>query len=115
MPRARRPARADPCPAIIASPLSLPNPYHAAQTQPTGNSSRHDTRLGPGVPLNPTARHGNVLLLQWNGSTWTAVPGPTLGTTDRLFAVAASSSSNVWAVGEFSNGGAYQALALHCC
>lgn len=62
----------------------------------------------PGAPEN-------VLLLQWNGSTWQAVPGPTLGTTNRLFGVAASSSSNVWAVGEFSNGGALQNLALHCC
>jgi hypothetical protein len=63
---------------------------------------------GPGTPEN-------VLLLQWNGSAWNAVPGPTLGTTNRVFGVAASSSSNVWAVGEFSNGGALQALALHCC
>jgi hypothetical protein len=63
---------------------------------------------GPGTPEN-------VLLLQWNGSAWQAVPGPTLGTTNRVFGVAASSSSNVWAVGEFSNGGVVQALALHCC
>jgi hypothetical protein len=63
---------------------------------------------GPGTPEN-------VLLLQWNGSAWQAVPGPTLGTTNRLFGVVASSAGNVWAVGEFSNGGALQALALHCC
>ena len=63
---------------------------------------------GPGTPEN-------VLFLQWNGSAWNAVPGPTLGTTNRVFGVAASSSSNLWAVGEFSNGGALQALALHCC
>jgi hypothetical protein len=57
----------------------------------------------------------SVLLLHWNGSTWTAVAGPTAGTDNELFAVAARSASNVWAVGDFNNGGRSQALALHCC
>jgi hypothetical protein len=57
----------------------------------------------------------NVVILHWNGSTWTAVTGPRPGTRNELFAVAASSSSNVWAVGDFSAGGADQNLAFHCC
>ena len=68
-----------------------------------------------GYSDDPNCLCGKTVVEQWNGSSWQAVPGPTLGTTNRVFGVAASSSSNVWAVGEFSSGGALQALALHCC
>jgi hypothetical protein len=57
-----------------------------------------------------------VLLLHWNGSSWKPVTGPKVGAANELFAVGASSASNIWAVGDyFSNGGAFQALAIHCC
>ncbi len=47
-------------------------------------------------------------------SHWTRVPSPTPGVNAELFAVAASSASNIWAVGIFSNG-TDNALAVHCC
>ncbi len=58
----------------------------------------------------------NVLLLHWNGQSWQAVPGPNPGTTSNMLsAVAATSSGNVWTVGQYASGGAIQALAFHCC
>lgn len=57
----------------------------------------------------------NVLILHWNGSTWKRVAGPQPGTRNALTAVAASSASNVWAVGFFDTGNLRQALAFHCC
>jgi hypothetical protein len=55
-----------------------------------------------------------TLILRWDGSRWTRVPSPTPGANAQLFAVAASSASNIWAVGIFSNG-TDNALAVHCC
>jgi len=38
------------------------------------------------------------------------------GSSDFLYAVAASSASNAWAVGQFvSNDGTDQNFAIHCC
>jgi hypothetical protein len=56
-----------------------------------------------------------ALILHWNGTKWARVPGPHPGTTSDLFAVAAASASNAWAVGTFTGSGPSQALALHCC
>lgn len=53
--------------------------------------------------------HADTLLLQWNGSTWTRVPSPSLGSSfgpgSFLAGVAASSPSNAWAVGSYHIGG----------
>ncbi len=57
----------------------------------------------------------NVLILHWNGRKWTMTNGPRPGTHNELFAVGANASSDVWAVGDFSAGGASQNLAFHCC
>jgi len=43
-----------------------------------------------------------ALLLHWNGSRWTRVARPVPGAESRLFAVAASSAKNIWAVGDFT-------------
>jgi hypothetical protein len=57
-----------------------------------------------------------TLILHWNGTTWKQVPSPNpSSTSNNLFAVAAASRTDVWAVGTSRNGTAYQALALHCC
>jgi hypothetical protein len=56
-----------------------------------------------------------VLAAGWNGSRWARVPSPNLGTTAQLFAVAATSASNAWAVGIFSDGTEDHPLAVHCC
>ena len=47
-----------------------------------------------------------TLIEHWDGTAWTAVTGANPGTTDNvLYGVRAVSSSNVWAVGAFDNGG----------
>jgi hypothetical protein len=41
------------------------------------------------------------LLLHWNGEKWQHLTAPRVGDLDSLFAVGASSATNVWAVGEY--------------
>jgi hypothetical protein len=58
------------------------------------------------------------LIEHWNGSTWKVVasPSPNPGTDNPLDGVAATSSRNVWAVGDYViNGTGERALAVHCC
>ena len=59
--------------------------------------------------------HFATLILRWNGSRWARVPSPNLGTRTQLSAVAATSKSNLWAVGSFTDAGADQPFAVHCC
>lgn len=56
-----------------------------------------------------------VVILHWDGKKWQAQPGPRPGTRNEFFDVAASSSGNLWAVGDFMAGGPDQNFALHCC
>jgi hypothetical protein len=48
-----------------------------------------------GVGGTPTA----TLIEHWNGTAWSVVPSPTVGTSPYLNGVTATSASNVWAVG----------------
>jgi hypothetical protein len=63
----------------------------------------------------------HTLVEHWNGRTWTHVNSPNVQNQvgnlyNDLFAVAATSASNVWAVGTTgSDQGPLQAIALHCC
>jgi hypothetical protein len=61
-----------------------------------------------GSPLTLTA--------QWNGTSWSLVSSPNPGTGDNILAaVAATSASDVWAVGTTSGNGADRTLILHLC
>jgi hypothetical protein len=42
---------------------------------------------------------GENLILHWNGTQWSQVSSPSLGTASSLLAVAATSAGNAWAVG----------------
>jgi hypothetical protein len=56
------------------------------------------------------------LIEHWNGTGWSIVPGPDLGSADNgLYGVAAVSTSNIWAVGEHwgSAGGCVKTLVEH--
>ena len=44
------------------------------------------------------------LILRWNGTTWTRVPSPDLGTAYDISSVAAASAGSAWAVGCTGNG-----------
>ncbi len=48
---------------------------------------------------------GQALIEHWDGAAWNVVTNPNPGTYNRFFGVAAISSQNVWAVGQFGNGG----------
>ena len=57
-----------------------------------------------------------TLILHWDGMDWTIIPSPSPGTfgLNTLYAVAANSPTDVWAVGSFTNIGEFaQTLALH--
>jgi hypothetical protein len=59
---------------------------------------------------------GNSLIEHWNGTAWKMLPSPSPGSSaSSLRAVTATSASNVWAAGDFSNGGPSQVFAIHCC
>ncbi len=45
-----------------------------------------------------------TLIERWNGATWTKVASPSIGPNNHLSAVAATSQSSAWAVGEYFNG-----------
>lgn len=50
-------------------------------------------------------------MVQWNGTVWKQVAGPSVGTTSGLDSVAALSPANAWAVG--GTGSLKQVLILH--
>jgi hypothetical protein len=57
-----------------------------------------------GQSYNWSAGAYQTLVEHWDGSTWTIVPSPNQGTeVDSLYAVAAVSASEVWAVGFYEN------------
>jgi hypothetical protein len=59
-----------------------------------------------------------TLVVHWNGTAWSLQPSPNPGhasLSDYLDGVAATSSTNAWAVGDYYNGSIYQPLVLHCC
>ena len=57
----------------------------------------------------------HTLVEHWNGRKWSVQRSPNPGSTANQFnAVAASSSSNVWAAG-YSSGPPEQTLVAHCC
>lgn len=59
--------------------------------------------------------HHHSVILHWNGTKWSQVATPAVGTGSELASVAAISRSNAWAVGEFDTGVGGHALVVHCC
>jgi hypothetical protein len=57
---------------------------------------------------------GHTVIEHWNGTSWTHGPSPGAGVSSGLSSVAASSASNVWAVGSYHVVPNDLALALHC-
>jgi hypothetical protein len=68
-----------------------------------------------GAPEEEQPDHGfESMLLHWDGSAWTMVPGPDLGTEEShfLLGVDAASANDVWAVG-YVGDTVQQTLTLH--
>jgi hypothetical protein len=73
--------------------------YNNHADQPGRNSWRDVQPAGvpPGGP-------GMTLTLHWNGSAWSRVTSPNVGTSTNLLWGATGSGNDVWAAGEYSNG-----------
>jgi hypothetical protein len=54
------------------------------------------------------------LILHWDGSRWRVQAHPSLGSESTFNGIAATSSTNAWAVGNYSTA-PIQTLAMHCC
>src|SRR5438128_2524576 len=83
---------------------------HAWQVVPSPNFSPVDQNFLNGVAMVSSndvwavgvfdiGGSGEPLILHWNGSTWSRVPGSPSGPTAALFGADAVSSNDVWAVG----------------
>ena len=69
-----------------------------------------------GDDAGASGTHTKTLILHWNGSTWKPVASPNPGGTGKdnyLFAVAATSARDAWAVGEIVASTGIQTLILH--
>ena len=99
---------------------------HVTSPNP-GGSSNHNYLYGVAATSSTNAwavggyYNGTAyqtLVEHWNGTAWKHVTSPNPGGTSHynyLRGVAATSSTNAWAVGDYSNGTAYRTLATHCC
>jgi hypothetical protein len=113
--------------AMREAPNPVPScgPQFFAQT--TANSGTTDNALTGVAALafndawavgyyTDTGGVGQMLIEHWNGSAWSIVPGPNVGTSDNyLQAVSARTSADVWAVGyhRTATGSPFQTLILH--
>jgi hypothetical protein len=66
-----------------------------------------------GITYGTTA--SKALIIHWDGSHWRVVPSANAGTSgNSLNAVFALSPADIWAVGDYSNGGHNRTLTEHC-
>src|SRR5437588_170631 len=57
--------------------------------------------------------NNQTLIEHWNGTQWSVVPSPSPGSdSNELWGVSADSSSDVWAVGDYSNGNFREATLI---
>lgn len=63
-------------------------------------------------PVGSASPNQQALILHWDGGRWTQVAVPALGSVAGLRAVAATSTSNAWAVGSYSGTAGSRALIL---
>jgi hypothetical protein len=94
----------------------------AQQATPSPRNSVLDSAATTGagntwaVGVYPSGTARDSLILHWDGTKWAKVTSPNPGSSNFLYAVAASSASNAWAVGQFTdNDGNDQNFAIHCC
>jgi len=53
---------------------------------------------------NSSGQYGGALIEHWDGTNWSLVDGPFLGSAINLYGLAAVSSTDIWAVGDAWNG-----------
>jgi hypothetical protein len=110
--------------------------FASACVNSTGTGWKHVSSPSPGSDINSlngvavvsscqawavgdylnTKGPGHTLAEHWNGTVWQQVPSPSPGTIgNTLSGVAATSSANIWAVGNYVSSSGNKTLALHCC
>src|SRR5947209_3262769 len=66
-----------------------------------------------GYTISSTTFYTQALIEHWNGSKWSTVSSPIIGTDfNELYAISAVSSNNVWAVGDYRDNNAPYAQTL---
>jgi hypothetical protein len=93
--------------SIVPSPQAG-NPLNAV----TCLSASDCWAAGPYYTPNPPAQ---TLLMHWDGTAWAKVvsPNTSAGQSNTLSGIACASSSDCWAVGDYSSRGSLQTLTLH--
>jgi hypothetical protein len=86
--------------------ISSPNPTFNSQLYGVAAVSSTDI-WAVGYYGTSSYNYPKTLIEQWNGSTWNVVPSPNPGSSspfdNQLSDVAAVSTSDIWAVGDYSN------------
>jgi len=75
--------------------------------QPGQRSPRSARGVGTDAWAVGSTKNGtkeSSLILRWNGHTWNRISSPSPGSTSLLYSVAATSRTDAWAAGIFSNG-----------
>src|SRR5579859_2645264 len=115
------PAAGAPLATLSATPPPACGPYWRLVSSP--NPGSYNITYGVAavaandvwaVDFSYNGTLAQTLIEHWDGSSWTIVPSPNVGTgSNFLPGVAAVSSTDVWAVGSSSTGSAYQTLTEH--
>jgi hypothetical protein len=96
-----------------------PNLIHSELTAVAATSSTNAWAVGDTLKAlrrrhKPVRGFGGTLVVHWNGTAWKVQPSPDPSTHgDQLFGVAATSSTNAWAVGYYKGNGTLQTLIEH--
>src|SRR5438309_2124418 len=102
----------DPCNpgwSVISSPNVAP--YNNAFSGVAAISANDAWAVGSDRDLGGPYR---TLVEHWDGGAWSVIPSPNVGTVgSQLNGVAATSSNDAWAVGQYSNGTVARTLAEH--
>jgi hypothetical protein len=90
---------------IIASPNVAPNPNTLTDVEVISPNDvwvvGYSGQLYPGYGPETST---NMLILHWDGTTWSVSPTPSFGSTNALRSISAVSSTDLWAVGRASDG-----------
>ena len=96
-------------------PVASPNPGGPAEPHglnSVGATSASNAWAVGSYTIGTGARL--TLILRWNGTAWQQVTSPSPGPWFNILGgVTATSASNAWAVGNYSDGVAQQTLILH--
>lgn len=95
--------------SIVSSPNVTSNPYTLLNGVTTISSS---VAWAVGQSSNSSGA-AQTVIEKWNGSSWSLVSSPSVGTQSFFLGVASASTSNIWTVGSSYNSGTSQTLAAH--